>query len=187
MSGRVDSSDQAVSVICRLSNPLTKQKATQVTAPATMTINFLFQAFLVATICSIAASRPLRRSPDNYYGMTWTDAAQCTSLACPNGLDSECHPGETRYGGITPCSEVTLSDSKAPSLSGFCNWGPDGNGASSVCEGEAQGGEWCSAGGSNCESGCSGRWCSSSGGGGSPIVIDFQTMRMATVPVLTTL
>ena len=103
MSDRVAvASDQVVSVICRLSNPLTKQKAThtQVTGPATMTINFLFQAFLVATVCSLAASRLLRRSlaaPDNYCGLTWTDAAQCTSLACPNGLDSECPPGETCY------------------------------------------------------------------------------------------
>jgi hypothetical protein len=50
----------------------------------------------------------------------------------------------------------------------FCNWGPDGSGASSMCEGGAQGGEWCNASGNQCESGCGGRWCTSSGGGGGP-------------------
>ena len=190
MSGRVVAEDQVVSAIRRLSNPLTKQKATQVTAPATiMTTNFLFQAFLVATDCSLAASRPLRRSlaaPDNYCGLTWTDAAQCTSVVCPNGLDSECPPGETCYEGITSCSEATLSSSKASALSGFCNWGPDGTAETSVCEGGAEGGEWCNASESNCESGCSGRWCSSSGGGSlTPnSTLDFVMLSPdATVPV----
>jgi hypothetical protein len=45
---------------------------------------------------------------------------------------------------------------------GFCNWGPAGTGASSVCKGGAQGGEWCNQSGSNCQSGCGGRWCPSS-------------------------
>jgi hypothetical protein len=44
---------------------------------------------------------------------------------------------------------------------GFCNWGPDGSGATSVCEGGAQGGDWCNASPDNCESGCGGKWCTS--------------------------
>jgi hypothetical protein len=43
---------------------------------------------------------------------------------------------------------------------GFCNWGSDGSAATSVCEGGAQGGEWCNTGEDNCESGCDGNWCS---------------------------
>ena len=70
----------------------------------------------------------------------------------------------------SPAPSGSLSDAPAPvpapDLSGFCNWGLDGTGASSVCEGGAHGGEWRNASESNCESGCSGRWCS--GGGGSP-------------------
>jgi hypothetical protein len=49
----------------------------------------------------------------------------------------------------------------------FCNWGNDGTGASSTCDGGEQGGDWCNASGNNCESGCGGRWCT--GGGGSPV------------------
>jgi hypothetical protein len=41
----------------------------------------------------------------------------------------------------------------------FCNWGQDGSGASSTCEGGAQGGTYCNANGNQCESGCGGRWC----------------------------
>jgi hypothetical protein len=44
----------------------------------------------------------------------------------------------------------------------FCNWGQDGSGASSSCEGGAQGGDWCNASENQCESGCGGRWCTSS-------------------------
>jgi chitin-binding protein len=54
----------------------------------------------------------------------------------------------------------------APPSGDFCNWGNDGTGASSTCEGGAQGGEWCNASGNQCESGCGGRWCTISGGGG---------------------
>lgn len=43
---------------------------------------------------------------------------------------------------------------------GFCNWGPDGTGASSVCAGGAQGGPWCNANGQQCENDCGGKWCS---------------------------
>jgi hypothetical protein len=49
---------------------------------------------------------------------------------------------------------------------GFCNWGPAGTGASSVCEEERKG-EWLPPGGSNCDSSCGGRWCTVSGGGSS--------------------
>jgi hypothetical protein len=50
----------------------------------------------------------------------------------------------------------------------FCNWGPAGTGASSVCEGGAQGGEYCNDNENHCESGCGGRWCTSSGGSPMP-------------------
>lgn len=49
---------------------------------------------------------------------------------------------------------------QALSVQGFCNWGPDGTGASSVCQGGAQGGDWCNANQNQCESGCGGKWCS---------------------------
>jgi len=41
---------------------------------------------------------------------------------------------------------------------GFCNYGPDGTGASSTCEGGPEGGEWCNRSSSNCLN-CNGRWC----------------------------
>jgi hypothetical protein len=58
---------------------------------------------------------------------------------------------------------VTTIRAQAPhsSSSGFCNWGPDGTGASSICQGVALGDEWCDAGENNCESDCGGRWCTS--------------------------
>lgn len=48
----------------------------------------------------------------------------------------------------------------------YCNWGPAGTGASSTCNGEVQGGDWCNVGQGNCEGGCGGRWCTTGGGGG---------------------
>jgi len=42
--------------------------------------------------------------------------------------------------------------------SGFCNYGPDGTGATSNCSGGAEGGAWCNISGANCAK-CSGRWC----------------------------
>mmetsp|Transcript_30396 Transcript_30396/g.64116 ORF Transcript_30396/g.64116 Transcript_30396/m.64116 type:complete len:380 (-) Transcript_30396:963-2102(-) len=59
---------------------------------------------------------------------------------------------------------VTLSTA----LSGYCNWGPAGTGASSVCDGDVQGGDTCNEGQSNCEDGCGGRWCTNDGGPAPP-------------------
>jgi hypothetical protein len=47
------------------------------------------------------------------------------------------------------------------SSSGYCNWGPDGTGASSICEGGELGNKWCNASENKCESDCGGRWCTS--------------------------
>ena len=57
----------------------------------------------------------------------------------------------------------TSNSGSNPSLGGFCNYGPDGTGASSTCEGGPEGGEWCNRSSSNCLN-CSGRWCTSSSG-----------------------
>ncbi|KAL7456129.1 hypothetical protein ACHAWC_007634 [Mediolabrus comicus] len=46
---------------------------------------------------------------------------------------------------------------------GYCNWGPLGTAASSTCNGEIQGGDWCNIDGNNCETGCGGRWCENDG------------------------
>ncbi|KAL3815299.1 hypothetical protein ACHAXA_006801 [Cyclostephanos tholiformis] len=48
---------------------------------------------------------------------------------------------------------------------GYCNWGPLGTGASSTCDGGVQGGTWCNANQSQCETGCGGKWCTNDGGG----------------------
>ncbi|KAL3779624.1 hypothetical protein HJC23_008963 [Cyclotella cryptica] len=45
--------------------------------------------------------------------------------------------------------------------------GPRGTGASSTCDGQVQGGDWCNKNQGNCEAGCGGRWCSKTSGGGS--------------------
>eukprot|EP00978_Attheya_sp_CCMP212_P042752 scaffold266166_cov63-Attheya_sp.AAC.2 len=63
---------------------------------------------------------------------------------------------------VTPAP--TPTPAPVPSSSGFCNWGWDGTGASSTCEGGAQGGTSCNASEDQCESGCGGNWCTSSGG-----------------------
>eukprot|EP00586_Coscinodiscus_wailesii_P004534 CAMPEP_0172486228 /NCGR_PEP_ID=MMETSP1066-20121228/14708_1 /TAXON_ID=671091 /ORGANISM="Coscinodiscus wailesii, Strain CCMP2513" /LENGTH=361 /DNA_ID=CAMNT_0013252045 /DNA_START=174 /DNA_END=1259 /DNA_ORIENTATION=- len=44
---------------------------------------------------------------------------------------------------------------------GFCNWGPEGNAASSTCSGGAQGGTWCNQNQLQCQT-CRGRWCTTS-------------------------
>jgi len=67
-------------------------------------------------------------------------------------------------GGPSPPTSAP-NPAPVPSSSGFCNWGSDGTGASSTCEGGAQGGQWCNANGDQCESGCGGHWCN---GGPSP-------------------
>lgn len=51
-------------------------------------------------------------------------------------------------------------------IAGYCNWGPNGDAASSICDGSVQGGDWCNVDQYNCETGCSGRWCTNDGGGG---------------------
>ena len=60
---------------------------------------------------------------------------------------------------------VAVTPAKA---AGFCNWGSDGTGSSSVCKGGAQGGAWCNAKRSQCESGCGGRWCTTGGSAPAP-------------------
>src|SRR6056300_1444236 len=42
--------------------------------------------------------------------------------------------------------------------------GPLGTGASSTCDGDIQGGDWCNIDAYNCETGCGGRWCENDGG-----------------------
>jgi hypothetical protein len=71
-------------------------------------------------------------------------------------------------GGPPPAPEPDPTPAPQISAAGFCNWGPDGSGASSVCEGGAQGGAYCNASGNNCESDCTGRWCTSGGGAPTP-------------------
>mmetsp|Transcript_28535 Transcript_28535/g.61323 ORF Transcript_28535/g.61323 Transcript_28535/m.61323 type:complete len:465 (-) Transcript_28535:226-1620(-) len=58
-------------------------------------------------------------------------------------------------------------------LSAYCNWGPEGTGASSTCElqsdgSHVQGGDYCNVGQTNCESGCGGRWCLNDDGTDGP-------------------
>mmetsp|Transcript_21901 Transcript_21901/g.40201 ORF Transcript_21901/g.40201 Transcript_21901/m.40201 type:complete len:399 (+) Transcript_21901:120-1316(+) len=53
-------------------------------------------------------------------------------------------------------------------LSAYCNWGPAGTGASSTCDGDVQGGEYCNGGQSECEAGCGGRWCTNTAGPPTP-------------------
>jgi hypothetical protein len=44
------------------------------------------------------------------------------------------------------------------SASGYCNYGPDGTGATSTCNGQVQGGDWCNQKESQCLT-CNGKWC----------------------------
>jgi len=37
--------------------------------------------------------------------------------------------------------------------------GPNGDAASSTCNLDVQGGDWCNVDQTNCEEGCGGRWC----------------------------
>ena len=60
-------------------------------------------------------------------------------------------------------------------FAGYCNWGPDGTAASSICDGDVQGGEWCNLSQDNCEKlvaptngGCAGNWCTNDGSGPTP-------------------
>jgi predicted carbohydrate-binding protein with CBM5 and CBM33 domain len=68
---------------------------------------------------------------------------------------------DVQFGGGT----VAPPSGPSPPSGGFCNWGNAGTAASSTCEGGAMGGDWCNASGNQCESGCSGRWCTT---GSSP-------------------
>jgi hypothetical protein len=62
--------------------------------------------------------------------------------------------GTTNEGTTIPAPDLYAE-------SGFCNFGPDGTGASSICQVKSLGDGWCDASGENCESGCNGRWCTS--------------------------
>ena len=46
--------------------------------------------------------------------------------------------------------------------------GPLGTAASSTCDLEVEGGNWCNINQINCESGCIGKWCTNDGGGPVP-------------------
>jgi len=82
----------------------------------------------------------------------------CSGTWCMNN-----GPTPTNQPGPTPTAPApTPAPTPAqptPSGSGYCNWGDDGTAAGSVCNGEVQGGEWCNISQDNCESECSGRWC----------------------------
>lgn len=52
---------------------------------------------------------------------------------------------------------MTLVAEIRSSHAGYCNWGPQGTGASSVCNGEIQGGDWCNVDKNQCENGCGGK------------------------------
>jgi hypothetical protein len=61
----------------------------------------------------------------------------------------------------TPTAPTPPAPTPTAPTSGFCNWGPDGTGATSVCQGGAQGGDWCNTNRNQCEVGCGGKWCTS--------------------------
>ena len=87
--------------------------------------------------------------------------SQC---GCAQKWNKSCSTGSAPAPGPGPAPSPTPP---SPS-SGFCNYGPDGTGATSDCSGGAEGGAWCNKSGSNCAK-CSGRWCTSwSGGGPAP-------------------
>eukprot|EP00804_Cyclotella_cryptica_P015352 CCRYP_007993-RC/>CCRYP_007993-RC protein AED:0.07 eAED:0.07 QI:769/1/1/1/0.66/0.5/4/440/357 len=67
---------------------------------------------------------------------------------------------------FSPClAQLLLGASTVPvAFSGYCNWGPQGNAASSTCDGQVQGGDWCNVNQGNCEGGCGGRWCTNDTG-----------------------
>jgi hypothetical protein len=95
----------------------------------------------------------------------------CTENASPSGylVDMEYHTVVNNFGDIGAasgqvCWQLVDDDGGTTSgggnsSGGFCNWGPDGTGASSVCQGGAQGGDWCNANWDQCEKGCGGKWC----------------------------
>ena len=61
--------------------------------------------------------------------------------------------------GSTPSSLTNTTEKNNTEVTSFCNWGSDGTGASSVCEGGAQGGKYCNGGLHRCQDDCGGRWC----------------------------
>jgi hypothetical protein len=106
----------------------------------------------------------------------WGPAGTGASSVCKGGAQGGdwCNASEKNCksgcGGrwCTSGGPVPSPPAPSPPASSFCNWGPAGTGASSVCQGGAQGGDWCNASGDNCESGCGGRWCTSGGPVPSP-------------------
>ena len=95
----------------------------------------------------------------------------CTQNAGSSGylVDMEYHTVVNNFGSIGAAQgqvcwqliddDGNISGGGGGGRGGFCNWGPDGTGDSSVCQGGAQGGDWCNANQDNCESGCGGKWC----------------------------
>jgi len=89
----------------------------------------------------------------------------CTENANPSGylVNMEYNTVVTNFGFIGAadgqvCWQLLVDDGTTTS-SGFCNWGPDGTAGSSVCQGGAQGDDYCNANQNQCESDCSGKWC----------------------------
>jgi len=68
-----------------------------------------------------------------------------------------------------PVSQAPVTNpTPTPPGAAYCNWGDDGTASGSVCNGEVQGGEWCNESQQNCETGCSGRWCTHNGPNPAP-------------------
>ena len=101
--------------------------------------------------------------PDGTAGTSVCDGGAQGGAWC-NANEGQC---ETGCGGhwcgpvVPPPVPVTPPPTPPvnPPSAGFCNWGPDGTAATSVCAGGAAGGAWCNANEGQCETGCGGRWC----------------------------
>jgi len=83
-----------------------------------------------------------------------------------------------------PVSPPVAPPAPAPTTttSGFCNYGPDGTGATSICQGGAQGGPWCNESSSNCQN-CNGRWCTGGTNDVTPSPTHRPSLRVTPSPI----
>jgi Periplasmic protein TonB, links inner and outer membranes len=81
-----------------------------------------------------------------------------------------------------PVSQPVAPPAPAPTTTGgFCNYGPDGTGATSTCEGGAEGGPWCNQSNSNCLN-CNGRWCTVGTNDNTPSPTHHPSLRATASP-----
>eukprot|EP00592_Proboscia_alata_P028205 CAMPEP_0194444154 /NCGR_PEP_ID=MMETSP0176-20130528/127106_1 /TAXON_ID=216777 /ORGANISM="Proboscia alata, Strain PI-D3" /LENGTH=1107 /DNA_ID=CAMNT_0039270487 /DNA_START=26 /DNA_END=3349 /DNA_ORIENTATION=+ len=130
--------------------------------------------------CNFFTDPVLRAGCENFRSLYWDNpSVYYEEVTCPDEMATPCweengdsYPefGEIPDTCMSPTGELPPTNPPVPTtpvtpgtqspvdVVDFCNWGHNGDAASSTCEDGMMGDEWCNENQPNCED-CGGRWC----------------------------